>query len=85
MSAAARAEMGCEELVELVTAYLDGALSAQDAERFESHLAECDGCEMYVEQFRETVAALGHLPPESLTPASERSLLSAFRDWRSRR
>jgi anti-sigma factor RsiW len=78
-------EIGCQELVELVTAYLDGAMSAGDAARFESHLAECDGCTIYVEQMRETISALGHLPAEALSPDAEHRLLVAFRDWRSRR
>jgi anti-sigma factor RsiW len=84
MSAAERG-MGCQELVELVTAYLDGALSAGDAARFDRHLAECDGCTVYVEQFRATITSLGHLPPESLSREAEQHLLAAFRDWRSGR
>ena len=51
--------MDCNELVELVTAYLDDALDADTKSRFESHLGDCDGCENYLQQFRETVRAVG--------------------------
>lgn len=85
MRGAARNAIDCQELVELVTTYLDGALSAEDVARFEGHLAECGDCTIYVEQFRATISALGDLPPEALTPEAERRLLAKFREWRSRR
>ena len=37
-------ELTCLEVVELVTAYLDRRLVPSDTERFEEHLAFCDGC-----------------------------------------
>ncbi len=74
--------MACQELVELVTDYLEGRLPAADAERFHAHLEQCSGCQMYMEQFRATIGALGRLPAESLTPRMEADLLEAFRDWR---
>ena len=74
--------LSCQELVELITDYLEGALAPADVARFERHLDGCDGCRAYVEQMRQTIAALGHLPPESLSPEAERELLAAFRDWR---
>ena len=77
--------MTCKELVELVTDYLEDAMAPADVLRFEAHLEECDGCTRYVEQMRETISALGHLPPESLTPEAERRMLMAFRGWQSRR
>jgi anti-sigma factor RsiW len=50
--------MTCQELVELVTDYLEGALSRADAARFESHVAACPGCEIYIEQMRSTIAVV---------------------------
>jgi anti-sigma factor RsiW len=73
--------VNCDEFVELVTAYLDRALEPADEQRFVEHLAECDGCDRYLEQIRTTVAALGHLPAQSLEPEARDRLLSAFRDW----
>ena len=75
------AEMPCSELVELVTNYLEGRLSALDNARFEEHLAACDACRTYLEQFRETIKALGRLPEESLSGDARQALLRAFRDW----
>jgi anti-sigma factor RsiW len=48
----------CQELVELVTAYLDGVLPAQERERVDLHLAGCDGCTAYMGQLRATIALL---------------------------
>jgi anti-sigma factor RsiW len=50
--------MTCQELVELVTDYLEGALSPDDAARFEAHVAACVGCEIYVAQIRMTIAVM---------------------------
>ena len=35
--------LSCQELVELVTDYLEGALDDRDVRAFEGHLAGCDG------------------------------------------
>ncbi len=74
--------MDCNELVELVTAYLDGSLDASARARFDLHLLECDGCENYLQQFRVTIATLGTLGRGDLEPAFRDRLLHAFRDWR---
>jgi anti-sigma factor RsiW len=73
--------MDCKELVELVTAYLEGALDDPTRARFEGHLQACDGCETYLQQFRMTVATLGKIPDEELDPAFRDRLLTAFRYW----
>ena len=75
-------EMPCQELVEVITDYLEGALPAEDRARFERHLGKCEGCHAYLDQMRGTINALGHLPPESLSPEAERALLDAFKGWR---
>ena len=73
--------MDCSAFVELVTAYLEGRLDPDTEQRFVEHLAECDGCDQYLEQIRTTVRALGQLPAESLTEPTRERLLAAFRDW----
>ncbi|HZP50059.1 anti-sigma factor family protein [Actinocrinis sp.] len=73
--------MNCDEFVELVTAYLDGALDAHTAARFTEHLAACDGCDRYLEQIRHTVGELHRLPGDSLAGHARDRLLAAFRDW----
>ncbi|BBX36610.1 putative transmembrane anti-sigma factor [Mycolicibacterium mageritense DSM 44476 = CIP 104973] len=74
--------MNCNELVELVTAYLEGTLDLETRARFDTHLLECDGCENYVQQLRVTVETLGRIPDDNLDPAFRDRLLTAFRDWR---
>ena len=74
--------MDCNELVELVTAYLEGALDDATRARFHGHLQACDGCENYLQQFRVTIATLGKIRDEQLDPAFRDRLLTAFRHWR---
>jgi anti-sigma factor RsiW len=74
-------EMTCRELVELVTEYLDGALSAPDRRRFEDHLADCPGCRTYLQQMQQTVRTLGQLSEETIQPQVREELLQRFRRW----
>ena len=74
-------ELPCQELVELVTAYLDGSLSRRDRRRFEAHISGCENCTTYVEQMRETIEATGRLTEDDLEPAAREELLAAFRGW----
>jgi anti-sigma factor (TIGR02949 family) len=72
----------CREVVELVTEYLDDAMSADEASLFEQHLNFCDGCVWYVDQLRTTIAAAARVREEDLPPEARERLMSAFRDWR---
>lgn len=74
-------QLSCQELVELVTDYLEGALTAAEAERFEAHVATCDGCSVYLEQLRQVIRISGRLAPDALSPEAEGELLEAFRGW----
>ena len=76
-----RRQISCRELVELVTDYLDGALSRRDRKRFEAHISACGHCATYVEQMRVTIATLGRLSEESIPQPARDELLAAFRDW----
>jgi len=74
-------DLNCDELVELVTDYLDGALDEETERRVSDHLAGCDGCTTYVDQIRQTVTSLGASPPDvELTDEARDALLAAFRD-----
>lgn len=77
-----KGHMDCNELVELVTAYLDGTLDTDTRARFDMHLLECDGCANYLQQFRVTVDTLGKIDNETIDPAFRDRLLNAFRDFR---
>lgn len=73
----------CQELVELVTDYLEGALTPAELRRFEEHIALCDGCSEYLEQLRNTIELTGTLTLDDLTPEAESELLHAFRAWQA--
>lgn len=75
------AGLTCQELVELVTDYLDGALDDDTVGRFEQHLAVCPGCAAYLGQMRETASLLGQIPVETLSEEMQATLLAAFRDF----
>jgi anti-sigma factor RsiW len=77
--------MTCREVVELMTDYLDGALSAADRSRFEEHIAGCDGCTAYLAELRTTRRVLGKLAEEPIPAGVETELMKAFRDWKSTR
>jgi anti-sigma factor RsiW len=74
-------DLACQELVELVTDYLEGALSAEDRTRFELHLTYCDWCRTYLRQMRQVLANAGRITEESLSPEGRDALLEVFRDW----
>ena len=76
-----RKPLNCQELVELVTDYLEGALSPADLRRFDEHIALCDACVEYLRQLRETIRVVGTITPDDLSPEAEAELLTVFRSW----
>ena len=76
-------ELTCQELVELVTDYLEGILVPEERARFERHLSICPGCVTYVEQFRETIALTGALREEDVPQPARSALLAQFANWRN--
>jgi anti-sigma factor RsiW len=75
--------LSCQEVVELVTEYLDGALPSEEAALFEQHLNFCDGCVWYVDQIKTTVEAVGEVREEDISPEAKHRLMTAFRDWKA--
>ena len=74
--------LACQELVEIITDYLEGALSPADRARFESHIRACGNCTAYLEQIRQTVAVVGRLREEDIPAPALEPLLVAFRGWK---
>ncbi|MCK9877919.1 zf-HC2 domain-containing protein [Frankia sp. AgPm24] len=76
-------EIDCDELVEIVTDFLEGALDADTHRRVTEHLGQCDGCEAYVDQMRTTARLTGTLRQDELPPEMRDRLLAAFRGWKA--
>lgn len=72
----------CQELVELITEYLEGTLPENVRAQVDEHLAGCEGCTNYLEQMRQTIRLTGKLREENLTPQQREELLDLFRDWK---
>ena len=76
-------EFSCQEMIEVVTNYLDDALPPDEQQRFERHLSYCAGCNTYVHQIGETIRQTGMVPRgESLPPALREEIVSQFRNWK---
>jgi predicted anti-sigma-YlaC factor YlaD len=75
--------ISCRELVELVTAYLDGALDAELVQRIDAHLKLCAPCLEYVEQVRTTARLASAATAELELRPDRDALLTAFREFRS--
>jgi anti-sigma factor RsiW len=74
--------IACQEVVELVTDYVEQALPAAEASLFEQHLNFCDGCVWYVDQVRKTIEVVGEMRTADVPEDTKAKLLTAFRDWR---
>ena len=74
--------LDCNEIVELVTAYLDESLDLDTRARFDEHLLDCDGCDNYLQQFRATIGTVGSIRDDEIAPEFRMRLLDAFKDWR---
>ncbi len=75
--------ISCREVVELVTDYLDGALSGADTERMEQHLKLCPPCVEYVDQIRATAQLAAVAAVELELRPDRDALLRAFREFKA--
>jgi anti-sigma factor RsiW len=78
-----RDHLVCQQAVELVTDYLEGALAPATRRRFERHLAGCEHCTEYLAQLRATIRLSGRIGPEDLTAAQRDTFVALYRLWRS--
>ena len=78
-----RRDLVCQQAVELVTDYLEGALPRRAQRRFEAHLAGCPHCTEYLAQMRETIRLTGRLAPEDLSPQQRDEFVALYRRWRA--
>ena len=78
-----RHDIVCQQAVELVTDYLEGALTRRERRRFEAHLRDCPNCTAYVEQIKLTIALAGAVETDDLPPEAQEDLRELYRRWRS--
>jgi anti-sigma factor RsiW len=78
-----RNELVCQEMVELISDYLEGAMSRKQQRRFERHIAGCEHCAEYLEQMHATIRLTGALRSEDLTPEMEEEFTELYRRWRA--
>ena len=76
-----RSPLVCQEVVELVTDYLEGTMPPRDRARFESHIADCPNCRRYLAQMRTTLAVLGRIEADAVAPEAMDELLTLYRRW----
>ena len=77
------AEYVCREMVELMTAYLDGALEPAQHAAFERHLAGCPHCSEYLAQIKLVRETAGRVEPEDVAPEARRDLMALYEQWRA--
>lgn len=78
-----RQGMACREAVELVSDYLEGALSPARRRRFEEHVARCLDCPEYLAQMRAVIALAGSIEPDDLTPRMRGEFIRLYNRWRA--
>ncbi|HLW00693.1 MAG TPA: zf-HC2 domain-containing protein [Ktedonobacterales bacterium] len=76
-------ELSCQEVVGLVTEYLEAALLPTAQARFEEHIADCSGCQAYIQQIQQTIAMLRKLAEDPLFPETRQQLLHLFQTWKN--
>jgi anti-sigma factor RsiW len=76
-----RRDLVCQEAIELLTEYLEGALSRRQRMRLRTHLEACPNCSAYLEQIRVTIRLSGSIEPEDLSPQAQDELTELYRRW----
>ena len=74
--------LSCQEVVELVTDYLEGDMAARRHRAVEAHLARCVNCRTYLDQMLATIALTGRLSEQDIDPVALDELVKLFEDWK---
>jgi anti-sigma factor RsiW len=77
------AKLACQQAVELVSDYLEGALPRAQRRRLEAHLTDCPDCPEYLAQIRATIMLLASLAPDRLSPPTRDELAGLYRRYRT--
>lgn len=82
MTESSTPDVPCNEFVELVTDYLDGALDDDTVRNIDAHLDICPGCRSVLAQWRQVIRLAGRLADtevDEIEPTTRRQLMAAFR------
>ena len=75
-------DITCQQVVALVTAYLDGVLPLDDHAKFEAHMGECPMCREHLRQIEATILVTGEIREQDLDPLAREDLMDLYRRWR---
>lgn len=76
-------DLDCQDVVEMVTDYLEDALLPNERMRLEEHLKECDGCDAYMTQINRVRLSLGKVDLNQVEPAVRARFIETFRSWKN--
>jgi hypothetical protein len=71
----------CKEITALATEYSEGHLGAAERRLFESHVAGCAACTVWLRQFDTTVQIVGRMPPPPFPLEQRVALLARYDEW----
>jgi anti-sigma factor RsiW len=78
-----RRDIVCQEVVEVITDYLEGTMPRARRRRLQAHFAGCEHCSEYLAQMRATIRLTGQLRTDDLTPQMRSELIAVYRRWRA--
>jgi hypothetical protein len=78
-----RKDIVCQQAVEMITDYLEDALSRRDRRRLVAHLRACTNCAAYLEQIQLTIKLTGKIEADDLSPQAQAELTGLYRRWRT--
>ncbi len=77
--------MTCDDLLKALNEYVDGKVDPAICERFESHLAGCNPCQIVVDNIRQTITLYRAGEPYELPAEFRQELHHSLRDaWKKK-
>ena len=77
--------MKCDDLLKALNDYVDGRIDPAVCERFESHLAGCNPCQIVVDNIRQTITLYKAGEPYELPAEFRNELRRSLRDkWKKK-
>jgi hypothetical protein len=85
VSVTATKDLPCQELVEIITDYLEGIMPLEEQIRFDRHVGSCGGCATYLRQMQCAIRVMERLRPvPDVAPETWHHPLHAFRGIKDR-